>query len=153
MALTRILISLAFVGATLSALHRDPLDDGFPISTYPMFAQPRTTWFTEDYALGADRHGVTRPLPAATSGTGEVLQAAALYEDAVHAGGRQLAPLCAAVARRVAADPALRDLVAVRIVEGTHDVLALLAGEPRGGAGRAPRGAEHVRWGCPVVRE
>ena len=144
MALARILISIALVGATLSALVRDPLDDGFPLSTYPMFAQPRTIHYTEDYALGVDRKGVTRPLPAETSGSSEVLQAAALYEDAVQGGGRQLAPLCTAVARRVAADPALADVIAVRIVEGTHDVLALLD--------RGVRGVEHVRWGCGVQR-
>jgi hypothetical protein len=143
-ALARVLISLAFVGATLSALVRDPLDDGFPLSTYPMFAQPRTTHYTEDYALGVDRKGVTRPLPVETSGSSEVLQAAALYEDAVHGGGKQLGPLCSAVAQRVVADPALHDVVAVRIVEGTHDVLALLAG--------GARGPERVRWGCAVVR-
>ena len=144
MALARVLISIALVGATLSALLRDPLDDGFPLSTYPMFAQPRTTHYTEDYALGVDRKGVTRPLPAETSGSSEVLQAAALYEDAVQGGGRQLAPLCNAVAKRVAADPSLRDVVAVRIVEGTHDVLALLD--------HGARGVEHVRWGCAVTR-
>ncbi|HET9987983.1 MAG TPA: hypothetical protein VFQ65_05675 [Kofleriaceae bacterium] len=144
MALARILISIAFVGAVLFALHRDPLDDGFPLSTYPMFAQPRTTRFTEDYALAVDRHGATRPLPAITSGSSEVLQAAALYEDAVQGGGRRLAPLCTAVARAVADDPALADVTAVRIVEGTHDVLALLAD--------GTRGLEHVRWGCAVVR-
>ena len=144
MALARVLISLAFVGAVLSALHRDPLDDGFPLSTYPMFAQPRTLHYTEDYALGVDRVGVTRPLPAATSGSSEVLQAAALYEDAVRGGPGQLVPLCDAVARRVAADPALGDVVAVRIVEGTHDVLALLD--------HGTRGVEHVRWGCAVTR-
>ncbi len=145
MALARVLISLAFVGATLSALIRDPLDDGFPLSTYPMFAQPRTTRYTEDYALGVDRKGVTRPLPAETSGSSEVLQAAALYEDAVHGGGKQLGPLCSAVAHRVAADPDLHDVVAVRIVEGTHEVLALLAD--------GTRGPERVRWGCAVVRD
>jgi hypothetical protein len=144
-ALARVLISLAFVGATLSALIRDPLDDGFPVSTYPMFAQPRTIHYTEDYALGVDRMGATRPLPAETSGSSEVLQAAAVYEDAVHGGGKQLGPLCTAVAQRVAADPELHDVVAVRIVEGTHDVLALLD--------RGTRGPERVRWGCAVVRE
>ena len=144
MAVARVLISIALVGATLSALLRDPLDDGFPLSTYPMFAQPRTIHYTEDYALGVDRKGGTRTLPVETSGSSEVLQAAALYEDAMQGGGRPLAPLCVAVATRVAADPSLGDVVAVRIVEGTHDVLALLD--------RGTRGVEHVRWGCGVAR-
>jgi len=143
-ALARVLISLALIGATLSALLRDPLDDGFPLSTYPMFAQPRTIHFTEDYALGIDRKGASRPLPSDTSGSSEVLQAAALYEDAVHGGGRQLAALCTAVARRGAGAPRLDDVGAVRIVEGTHDVLQLLAA--------GTRGSEHVRWACGVDR-
>src|ERR1700755_12405 len=107
-----------------------------------MFAQPRTIHYTEDYALGVDRMGATRPLPAETSGSSEVLQAAAVYEDAVHGGGKQLGALCTAVAQRVAADLDLRDVVAVRIVEGTHDVLALLD--------HGTRGPERVRWGCAV---
>jgi hypothetical protein len=73
-----------------------------------------------------------------------VLQAAVIYEDAVHAGGKRLAPLCQAVAREVAADPDLADVVAVRIVHASHDSLALLL--------REVRAVEHVRWGCAVSR-
>lgn len=140
----RLLISLALVGATLSALHRAPLDDGFPISTYPMFASRRGVVVELEYALGVTAHGKTRSLPASFSGSSEVLQAAVIYEDAVHAGGKRLAPLCQAVAREVAADPDLADVVAVRIVHASHDSLALLL--------REVRAVEHVRWGCAVSR-
>lgn len=140
----RILISIALVGATLSALHRAPLDDGFPISTYPMFASRRGTKIELEYALGVTAKGQTRSLPASFSGSSEVLQAAVIYEDAVRTGGKRLAPLCEAVAREVAGDPDLADIVAVRIVHASHDALALLL--------RDVRDVEHVRWGCAVQR-
>ncbi|MEO8551340.1 MAG: hypothetical protein ABI678_15260 [Kofleriaceae bacterium] len=140
----RLLISVALVGATLSALHRAPLDDGFPISTYPMVAARRGTKLELEYALGVTAKGQTRSLPASFSGSSEVLQAASIYWGAVHAGGKRLAPLCQQVAREVAADPDLTDIVAVRIVHASHDSLALLL--------RDVREVEHVRWGCAVSR-
>lgn len=140
----RILISIALVGATLSALHREPLDDGFPISTYPMFASRRGTKVELEYALGVTAKGETRSLPASFSGSSEVLQAAVIYEDAVRVGRNRLAPLCQAVAQEVANDPDLSDIVGVRIVHATHDALALLL--------RDVRDVEHVRWGCAVQR-
>lgn len=137
-------VSIALVGAVLSALLRAPLDDGFPLSTYPMFATVRGTRLTEDYAIGITATGAARSLPPVVSGSSEVLQAAVVYEDAVHAGGRRLGPLCTAIAAEVAADPAFADITAVRIVEGTHDALALLE--------HGTRAVEHVRWGCAVAR-
>jgi putative ABC transport system permease protein len=38
-------VSIVLLGATLSPLVRDPGDDGFPLSTYPMFATPRPTLY------------------------------------------------------------------------------------------------------------
>jgi len=135
----RAVISIALVGATLSALHRDPLDDGFPISTYPMFATKRGTRFELIYALGVTSSGETRPLPSEVTGTGEVLQAAVVYEDAVHAGTKALASLCATIATRVASD-----IVSVRIVEGYVDAVELLV--------HGKRGNERFRWACQVRR-
>jgi hypothetical protein len=135
----RLVISVALIGATLSALHRDPLDDGFPISTYPMFAQKRGTKLTLVYGLGVTASGATRPLPSEVTGTGEVLQAAVVYEDAAHAGPKALAALCAAIAGRVASD-----IVSVRIVEGTHDAVGILVNNTRG--------AEHFRAACQVPK-
>jgi hypothetical protein len=137
-------VSIALVTAVASAVVRDPLDDGFPISTYPMFAQPRTTRLELAYALGVTRDGRTRSLRSQVVGTSELLQAAAIYDDAVHGGAPTLARLCGSIAATVARDPAYAELVAVRIVAGSHEAIALLL--------HGTRGVEHVRWVCPVVR-
>jgi hypothetical protein len=138
------LVSVALVAAVLSAVLRDPLDDGFPISTYPMFAVPRSTRIDLVYALGVAREGSARALPPEVVGTGEVLQAAAIYDDAMQGGGTRLGPLCTSIAATVAADPAFADLASVRIVAGSHEAIALLV--------HGTRGVEHVRWQCPVAR-
>ncbi|CAN5642698.1 hypothetical protein BH11MYX1_BH11MYX1_40900 [soil metagenome] len=138
------IVSFALVAAVLSALLRDPLDDGFPISTYPMFAQPRTTRLDLTYALGVARDGSARSLRSEVVGTDEMLQAAAIYDDAVHGGATKLGPLCTSIAASVARDPAYADLQAVKIVAGSHEVIALLV--------HGTRGLEHVRWTCRVVR-
>ena len=136
---SRVLISVALLGATLSALHRDPLDDGFPISTYPMFATKRGTQLEMIYGLGVTASGETRPLPSDVTGTGEVLQAAVVYEDAVHAGSKALASLCATIATRVASD-----IVSVRIVQSNLDAIELLV--------HGKRGNERFRWACQVPK-
>lgn len=138
------LVSVSLVAAVLSAVLRDPLDDGFPISTYPMFAVPRSTRIDLVYALGVARDDSLRPLPPEVVGTGEVLQAAVIFDDAMHGGSTQLGPLCTSIAASMANDPAFADLGSVRIVAGSHDAIALLA--------HGTRGIEHVRWSCPVAR-
>ena len=137
-------MAVVLVGATLVPLARHVSSDSFPFSTYPMFAVPRPTSLTLAYALGQTATGERRPLPPRLAGTGEVLQAAALFDDAVHAGPTALAPLCAKLAERVAADAAFDDIATVRIVTGTHDALDYLL--------RDTLGREAERWRCRVTR-
>ena len=122
-------VSLALVGAVLAPLVRNPDDDGFPLSTYPMFAAPRPAVLTLAYAQGATVAGALRPLAPSDLGTGEVMQAFATLQRAAAAGLQACAALCAAIAARVAAD-AGRDIAEVRIVRGRHDAIALLGGAP-----------------------
>jgi hypothetical protein len=112
-------ISIALLGATLSPLARDPADDGFPLSTYPMFASPREVVQTIDYAIGETATGERRVLSPELVGTREVLQAYAVIAGAVARG--EAAALCRAIARRVPAEIAI-----VRVVRGTHDAVAYL---------------------------
>ncbi len=107
-------------------LVRDPLDDGFPLSTYPMFAVPRATALTMDYALGETSTGERRTLSPALVGTGEVLQAYALLDRAVHGPREDLQRLCTQIAERVAHDDDYRDVTLVRIVTGRHDAVDYL---------------------------
>lgn len=137
-------VSLALIAATLSPLARDPRDDGFPLSTYPMFASRRQTRQTYRYALGETARGERRTLRPSLVGTSEVLQAMRVIDRAVTAGRREASALCDAIAARVAADGALADIVAIRFVIGTHDAVDYLA------RGRVGRETELLR--CTVKR-
>ena len=138
-----LIVSIALVGAALSPLARRPEDDGFPLSTYPMFAWRRPTQLTMSYPLGVTADGGRRTLSPALVGSSEVLQALAIVERAVRRGG-EAGRLCEAIARRAAASAAHRDLVAIRIVTGTHDAVELLA--------RDQVGREVERARCDVPR-
>lgn len=120
-------VSLALLIATLSPVLRKPADDGFPLSTYPMFAWKRATTMRMTYALGVTAAGERRYLSPAIAGSGEVLQALAIFNAAVSRGGAAVRTLCEKIAARVAVDPARADLVAIRIVDGTQDAIQLLA--------------------------
>jgi hypothetical protein len=137
-------VSFVLLGAVLSPLARDPSDDGFPLSTYPMFAYARPTTQTIDYAIGETRSGQRRTLDLAVIGTGEVLQARVMLERAVAAGAEDRARLCAAIAARVAIDSELADVATVRLVTGTHDAVEYLVHDRIGPEGERAR--------CAVTR-
>jgi hypothetical protein len=120
-------VSLALVAATLEPLVRDPYDDGFPLSTYPMFATKRETKQTFHYALGVTSTGQRRTLSPALIGSNEVLQALRVIEGAVGRGTVATRALCETIATRVATDDDFTDVVAIRIVTGTHDAVDYLA--------------------------
>jgi hypothetical protein len=120
-------VSLALIGATLWPLLLEPRDDGFPLSTYPMFASKRPTLQTYRYALGETASGGRRTLKPSLVGTGEVLQAIRVIDRAVSGGRAQVQTLCEAIAARVADHDDFRDVVAIRIVTGTHDAVEYLA--------------------------
>ena len=135
-------VSVALVGATLSPLVREPTDDGFPLSTYPMFAIRRDATQTLTYALGETAAGHRRTLSPVHLGTREILQAFEVVEAAVATG--ELRALCEAIAARVARDDELADITAIRIVTGRHDAVEYLA--------RDHVGKEIERLRCAVKR-
>ncbi len=118
-------ISVVLVGATLSPLVRDPVDDGFPLSTYPMFATERPTRLRMSYALGVTTSGERRYLRPFLVGSTEVLQAFTIVALAVHDGPRAQRRLCTEIANRVAASGDT-ELATIRIVTGSHDALDVL---------------------------
>lgn len=138
------LATLVLVVLVAWPLVRDPRDDAFPLSTYPMFGEPRPPALTMDYALGETAAGQRRTLSPELAGTGEVLQAYALFERAVRGPRPGLQRLCAEIAARVARDPAYRDVALVRIVTGTHDAVDYLV--------HHQLGVEHERLRCVVLR-
>ena len=97
------IISVVALGAVLPPLARTPSDDGFPLSTYPMFATPRQLQARLSYAviIGADGRRDLVP-PRYVSG-GEVLQAAAMINRTVGGPARDQQALCTLIARKVAA--------------------------------------------------
>jgi hypothetical protein len=139
-----ILVSIALIGATLSPLARKPADDGFPLSTYPMFAWARPTQLTASYALGVTAGGGRRYLSPALVGSGEVLQARAIIEAAVARRGPGLVALCQQIASRVASRGSYSEVTAIRIVTGTHDAVEFLV--------RDQLGREVEVGRCPVIR-
>jgi hypothetical protein len=139
-----VIVSVVLVGATLAPIVRGATHDSFPLSTYPMFAVRRPSTLTLDYAVGVTERGERRPIAPALVGTGEVLQAGAIINDAVNAGPKALAPLCVRIASAVARDRDLDDVTTIRIVTGTHDAVAYLIHDTLG--------REYERWRCRVVR-
>lgn len=135
-------VSIVLIGTTLWPLVRSPDDDGFPLSTYPMFAFARPTELTIDYAFGVTSTGERRTLRPGLVGSGEVLQVAAVISQARMTN--QLPALCETIAARVAHEDALDDVTEIHIVTGTHDAVNYLV--------RDVRGPETQRAGCPVVR-
>lgn len=117
------IVSLALCGVTLAPLVRAPDADSFPLSTYPMFAVPRARVQAVDYAVGVTATGATRTLTPALVGSTEVLQAHAVLARAIHGPPSARAALCAAIAARVAGDPAYGDVTAIRLVHGVHDAV------------------------------
>lgn len=137
-------VSLLLIGATLWPVVRSPYDDGFPLSTYPMFASKRPTRQTYSYALGQTASGKRRTLEPAVVGTNEILQALRVLERAVAGPRAELETLCNTIAARVATDDDFTDVVMIRIVTGTHDAVEYLA------RGRIGTEVERVR--CAVRR-
>jgi hypothetical protein len=139
-------VSIAVVLAVAWPLTLDPRKGGtddFPLSTYPMFARPRSTTMTMTYAVGITA-GAPRPLRPSIVGSREVLQARALIDRAANGGPAARRDFCRSVATRVAAARALRDVTHVALVRGTHDAIDLLV------YGR--RGPEKELERCPVER-
>jgi hypothetical protein len=135
-------VSIALIAATASPVVRKPWDDSFPLSPYAMFAFSRPTQLTMEYGLGVTARGERRYLTPALVGSGEVLQALEVIKRAKATG--TLPALCATIATRVAANRDYADVVAIRIVTGTHDAVDFLV--------RDKLGREVERARCEVTR-
>ncbi len=101
---------------------KSPADDGFPLSTYPMFSRARPQETTVSSAAGYDAAGNRLTLsPTVVGGTREVIQAAGTVVQAIGTGSTEA--LCHEVLAN-AAD----QVVAVEIVTETYDVIAYFDG-------------------------
>jgi hypothetical protein len=136
-------LSILLIGATLSPLVRNPNDDSYPLSTYPMFSWRRPTQLSMSYPIGDTPTG-RRYLTPRIIGSGEVLQARAIVERAVSRGGTELRTLCERIAATVATVPRFSDVTQIRIMSGTHESIDFLV--------RDKLGPETERFHCPVKR-
>jgi hypothetical protein len=127
---------------------RNPDADGFPLSTYPMFARPkgRIADITSALAIGAD--GANTPIPPRYIANAETMQAIRTLHAAVAQGSRRSRELCEAIAERLktARAPELRDAVRVELVSGSVDTIDYLAG-------RATPPSRRLHARCDVRRE
>lgn len=124
-------LSAAMLGAVLYPVLGEPSDDGYPLSTYPMFARerPRTASVTSALALGAG--GFERAVPPGYVATSEAMQALVTLRKAVDAGPQRARALCRDVAERLARsdDAAFAQATEVALVTQTVDSIAYLSGE------------------------
>lgn len=121
---------------------RDPPRDSYPLSNYPMFAQPLDATNNANTVVGITVAGERRSLsPQRIAGTDEVIQALGHVYDELASGNA--AGLCSDVAGRVARGGPV-DVVAIEVVTERQDAVAYF------------RGARHpevtVHASCEVAR-
>ena len=141
-------VSLVFVALVLAPAFRDADADGYPLSTYPMFAhaRPRVNDVTGAMAVFADGRRVT--LPPSFVANSEAMLAVATLQHAVDAGPAASRALCTRIAARVAqtGDATLRAATRVVIATQRVDAIDFLAGRV---ASDAPLGRVHARCKVP----
>jgi len=135
-----IAVSVALIGATVSPVLKNPNDDSFPLSTYPMFAWKRSTTITMEYVVGFTASGERWHLPPRAIGSSEPMQAKRILEGAAAGGLAGMRALCERAAARVTRFRA--DIVVVAMMVGTHEAVDYLVYDRRG--------AERELVRCPV---
>jgi hypothetical protein len=123
-------VSIVLIGLTASPVLRDPNDDSFPLSTYPMFAWKRSTTIHMEYIVGFTATGERWHPPPRAQGSGEPMQAKRILERAAAGGKTGQMTLCKATAARV---PRYRkDIVYLAMMRGTHEAVDYLIYKKRG---------------------
>lgn len=119
--------------------------DGFPLSNYPMFSQPKGTSARVYHVLGISSRGEHRPLPPEAVGTDEIMQAYQTVKLASRRGPVAAAEFCTRTAEAVRGDEEFADLEALQVRIDTFDAVAYWGGD------RKPRKAVVVAT-CEVPR-
>lgn len=120
----RAVVTLAVLGAVWWPA-RPGGEDGFPLSSYPMFAQARPPTSVVETVLGVDANGRRRPLsPALLAGVRQPKLALERVREAIRRG--RAGVLCEDVARRVLELPADERPVALEVVTETWSTLEAL---------------------------
>lgn len=124
-------LSLAVALAMLSPVLRRPPVDSFPLSTYPMFANPRPPVAEFDAAYGVTDDGDLETLsPTLIAGDPWPTLSVEVLARARVGGNRARSKTCREIAGRVA-ESSREDLVAVVLVRERHDVRRYFRGRER----------------------
>jgi hypothetical protein len=121
---------LGLVAASALPLLRAPADDGFPFSTYPMFATPRDKPMLL-VAEGTNGARETVAIPPQLVANGPVMQAMSTLYRAEQQGPDALRQLCERIARRVNDAPELAGVRRVQIVSARFDPIAYFQTGPK----------------------
>jgi hypothetical protein len=114
-------VTAGFVLAVASPyLTRQP-KDGFPLSTYPMFADNKDRMTTMQHLVGVTADGAEVFIPPHLVANDEVLQARATIDRATREGRLSQTRLCEEVAARVAHEPSLAGVVRLELRKSTYD--------------------------------
>ncbi len=140
-------LSAAFIALVAAPAFRDADNDGFPLSTYPMFAHGRDRVNDVAGAVAVGTRGRRVNLAPRFVANSEAMLAVATLRRALDAGPDATHALCESIAQRVAAarEPELGDAQRVELVTRRVDAIDFLAG-------RVPRTKGHVHVSCPVPR-
>ena len=120
---------LGLVLVAASPLLRNPLDDGFPLSTFPMFAEPlsRPVFYSAE-GVRADHSRVM--LPPETIANGAAMQAVQTLQTAQGQGREALRELCERIARQLPHNPEWRDVQRVEIASARYDPVTYFVSGP-----------------------
>ena len=139
-------LGLGIVALSAVPGFRDPDEDSYPLSTYPMFARPRGKPRLS-IVEGVDTAGAAvRLSPELVVVHDEVMQAAATVRRAVRDGVPALQRLCAEVAGRTANDPDYQNVQTIRVVTARYDPVRYFSEGPE-----PEEREEHFR--CAVPRQ
>jgi hypothetical protein len=111
--------SALLLGAAAYPAFLPPGADGFPLSTYPMFARARPERVEVISALAVDADGKGRAVPPSYVANAEAMQALQTLRKSVRAGRKSARALCQRIAHKVATGGG--ELAAARRVEIVTD--------------------------------
>jgi hypothetical protein len=118
--------------------------DGFPLSNYPMFSQPKPRVARIAHVIGFSSTGPDRPLPPAALGTDEIMQASQTVRRAIERG--EADRLCSSTAATIANLSQYADIERLEVRFDWYDTVAYWKGE------RKPRRVE-IAARCGVLRK
>jgi hypothetical protein len=124
---------------------RDPADDAYPLSTYPMFTHRRGRVNDVTSALAISADASEARVPPRYVANAETMQAFYRLARAVASGRESSVALCRTIAERIrhASAPELSHAVRVELVTERVDAIDYLAG-------RAKPFGRRVHARCPV---